>query len=156
VNRSEIVGRPLGAMLANDGATVYSVDVGSIYVMERGVTTPTVLDADAAISRSDVVILGVPSPNYKLAASALKPGAVVVNISSFKNLDENSATADFTHIPLVGRVTVACLELSLLRLYRQYHVPRIMRKRRLALLAKAARAALPLVVLLFLARRFGK
>lgn len=31
VNRSEIVGRPLAAMLANDGATVYSVDINSIY-----------------------------------------------------------------------------------------------------------------------------
>ena len=39
-NRSEVVGRPLAAMLANDGATVYSIDIDSIYVMERA-------DADA-------------------------------------------------------------------------------------------------------------
>lgn len=31
INRSEIVGRPLAAMLANDGANVYSVDIDSIY-----------------------------------------------------------------------------------------------------------------------------
>lgn len=37
INRSEIVGRPLAAMLANDGATVYSVDVNSIYKLEHGV-----------------------------------------------------------------------------------------------------------------------
>jgi methylenetetrahydrofolate dehydrogenase (NAD+) len=36
INRSEIVGRPLAAMLANDGATVYSVDVNSIYMFEGG------------------------------------------------------------------------------------------------------------------------
>lgn len=36
INRSEIVGRPLAAMLANDGATVYSCDVDSIYKFEAG------------------------------------------------------------------------------------------------------------------------
>lgn len=36
VNRSEVVGHPLAAMLANDGATVYSVDMDSIYVLENG------------------------------------------------------------------------------------------------------------------------
>lgn len=36
INRSEIVGRPLAAMLANDGATVYSVDINSIYRFEGG------------------------------------------------------------------------------------------------------------------------
>lgn len=33
INRSEIVGRPLAAMLANDGATVYSVDINSIFLL---------------------------------------------------------------------------------------------------------------------------
>lgn len=36
INRSEIVGRPLAAMLANDGATVYSVDINSIYMFKGG------------------------------------------------------------------------------------------------------------------------
>lgn len=36
INRSEIVGRPLAAMLANDGAVVYSVDINSIYVFRGG------------------------------------------------------------------------------------------------------------------------
>jgi len=36
INRSEIVGRPLAAMLANDGADVYSVDINSIYLFRRG------------------------------------------------------------------------------------------------------------------------
>ena len=30
INRSEIVGRPLAAMLANDGADMYSIDIDSI------------------------------------------------------------------------------------------------------------------------------
>jgi methylenetetrahydrofolate dehydrogenase (NAD+) len=36
INRSEIVGRPLAAMLANDGAIVYSVDLNSIYKFING------------------------------------------------------------------------------------------------------------------------
>jgi methylenetetrahydrofolate dehydrogenase (NAD+) len=36
INRSEIVGRPVAAMLANDGATVYSIDINSIYKLEGG------------------------------------------------------------------------------------------------------------------------
>jgi hypothetical protein len=36
INRSEIVGRPLAAMLANDGAEVYSVDINSIYRLSGG------------------------------------------------------------------------------------------------------------------------
>lgn len=40
INRSEIVGRPLAAMLANDGATVYSVDINSIYVFKNGRLQP--------------------------------------------------------------------------------------------------------------------
>ncbi len=36
INRSEVVGRPLAAMLANDGAEVYSVDINSIYKFTGG------------------------------------------------------------------------------------------------------------------------
>lgn len=36
INRSDIVGRPLAAMLANDGADVYSIDVDSLYLYRRG------------------------------------------------------------------------------------------------------------------------
>lgn len=121
VNRSEVVGRPLAAMLANDGATVYSIDIDSIYVMLKGQMTRTDMIPDDAIQVSDVVVLGVPSKNYKLKGSLLKNGAVVVNVSAFKNLDEDSAVVNYTYIPLVGRVTVACLERSLITLFKQYH-----------------------------------
>lgn len=36
INRSEIVGRPLAAMLANDGAHVYSIDINSIILLKGG------------------------------------------------------------------------------------------------------------------------
>ena len=134
VNRSEVVGRPLAAMLANDGATVYSIDIDSIYVMERGRMTRTDVTPDDAIKAADVVVLGVPSPQYKLPVSTLKKGAVVVNVSGFKNLGDSQEgdAADYTYIPLVGRVTVACLERNLLTLYKQYHVGKISLRYRLA------------------------
>ncbi len=36
INRSEVVGRPLAALLANDGASVYSFDISGVYLMQRG------------------------------------------------------------------------------------------------------------------------
>jgi len=128
VNRSEVVGRPLAAMLANDGATVYSVDIDSIYVMVKGTMTKTDATPVEAVGRSDVVVLGVPSKAYKLDADALKDGAVVINVSTFKNLDDSNLKGNktYTYVPLVGRVTVACLERSLLTLYKQYHAPSLL------------------------------
>jgi len=123
VNRSEVVGRPLAAMMANDGATVYSVDVDSIYKMEDQKMTTTDVSPLDAVRASDVVVLGVPSKSYKLDANDLKDGAVVINVSTFKNIDDSNCSKQFTYVPLVGRVTVACLERSLLTLYNQYHAP---------------------------------
>ncbi|CAN0497043.1 unnamed protein product, partial [Laminaria digitata] len=56
INRSEIVGRPLAAMLANDGATIYSVDVDSIFLFKRGALRKTGATPEEAVGQSDVVI----------------------------------------------------------------------------------------------------
>lgn len=56
INRSEIVGRPLAAMLANDGATIYSVDVDSIFVFQRGALRKTEATPEEAVGQSDVVV----------------------------------------------------------------------------------------------------
>jgi methylenetetrahydrofolate dehydrogenase (NAD+) len=36
INRSEVVGRPLAALLANDGARVLSVDIQNVFEFNRG------------------------------------------------------------------------------------------------------------------------
>ena len=36
INRSEIVGRPLAALLANDGGKVYSIDINNVQEFHRG------------------------------------------------------------------------------------------------------------------------
>lgn len=56
INRSEIVGRPLAAMLANDGATIYSVDVDSIFLFKRGALRKTEATVEEAVGQCDVVI----------------------------------------------------------------------------------------------------
>jgi len=41
-NRSEVVGRPLAAMLANDGALVYSVDIDNMLIYRKGRVNGTI------------------------------------------------------------------------------------------------------------------
>jgi len=122
VNRSEVVGRPLAAMLANDGATVYSVDIDSVYVFQRGKleVPPETETTETLVPRADIVILGVPSDSYKLDVNLIKEGALVLNVASHKNVDEDALLAtvkNVKYVAQVGKVTVAMLERNLLRLY---------------------------------------
>jgi len=123
VNRSEVVGRPLAALLANDGATVYSVDIDSIYVMQRGRMVRTDKTQENACLESDVIVLGVPSKAYKLNPAWISPNTMIVNVASFKNVDEDSLKKidNVKYVPLVGKMTVAMLERNLLRLYENFH-----------------------------------
>lgn len=92
VNRSEIVGRPLAALLANDGASVYSVDITGVEHFTRGEgirrrqhqVHETDLKLEDVVPKSDVVITGVPSGGYKFPTQLLKDGAVCINFSSEK------------------------------------------------------------------------
>lgn len=122
INRSEIVGRPLAAMLANDGATIYSVDVDSIFLFKRGALRKTDATPEEAVGQSDVVITGVPSKAYKLPASWLKEGSTVINVSTFKNVEEEEVLKipGVRYVPMVGKVTVAMLERNLLRLHENF------------------------------------
>lgn len=124
INRSEIVGRPLAAMLANDGAKVYSVDVDSIYLFENGrISLVEDMDVETCVRMSDVVVTGVPVKAYKLNTSWIKPNTFVVNVASFKNVDEEELLKidGVKYVAQVGKVTVAMLERNLLRLHKQYH-----------------------------------
>jgi methylenetetrahydrofolate dehydrogenase (NAD+) len=93
VNRSEVVGRPLAALLANDGACVYSVDVTGVQKFTRGEGLQKkrhdVIDLEGktlkdVVPLCDVVITGVPGDKYKFDTSLLREGAVCVNFSSEK------------------------------------------------------------------------
>lgn len=127
VNRSEVVGRPLAAMLANDGATVYSIDIDSIYIYRRGrlEVPPGDMRPEAAIRAADVVITGVPSDAYSLDVSWVREGAIVINVATNKNVDEEAllrSRPGVRYVSMVGKVTVAMLERNLLRLYNNFAV----------------------------------
>jgi methylenetetrahydrofolate dehydrogenase (NAD+) len=93
INRSEVVGRPLAALLANDGARVYSVDIEDVQEFHRGeglrkrrhdVVEKPGWTIENALPLSDVVISGVPGSKYKVPLEFLREGAVCINFSSEK------------------------------------------------------------------------
>lgn len=124
INRSEIVGRPLAAMLANDGAEVYSIDISSAYLMQRGTITEMSETPEQLVRRADVIITGVPTKDYRLPTEWIQPNTVVMNVSHFKNVDEEALmkVENAKYVPLVGKVTVAMLERNLLRLIENFHM----------------------------------
>ena len=96
INRSEVVGRPLAALLANDGACVYSVDVTGVQQFTRGSgikkNRHEVIDKEGWTIReclplSDVVISGIPGDKYKVPVELIRDGAVCINFSSDKVKD---------------------------------------------------------------------
>ncbi|RKO94649.1 hypothetical protein BDK51DRAFT_43523 [Blyttiomyces helicus] len=125
VNRSEVVGRPLAALLANDGAKVYSTDENGIMEFHRGEglkkekheVVEVNVSLEEALKISDVVITGVPSPNYKINTAHLKDGVIAINFSTFKNFADDARERASIFVPSVGKVTVAMLERNLLRLH---------------------------------------
>lgn len=123
INRSEVVGRPLAALLANDGAKVFSVDLDGVLEFHRGVglrrhkIRESEVTLDEALAQSDVVITGVPSPKYKVDTSKLKDNVVAVNFSSNNNFNDDIVDKASVYVSSVGKVTIAMLQRNLLRLF---------------------------------------
>merc|ERR1712110_247358 len=120
-------------MLANDGALVCSLDIDSTHIYRRGrLELPPSADQnggeqrvsnDDAVRKADVIVTGVPSESYKLDVSLVKQGAVVINVASYKNVDERallSTRPGVRYIGQVGKITVAMLERNLLRLTQNF------------------------------------
>ncbi|EEY63121.1 tetrahydrofolate dehydrogenase [Phytophthora infestans T30-4] len=123
VHVSYIVGRPLAAMLANDGADVYSADIDSLYLFRRGKLIPSEETQETACKKSRVIITGVPVKSYKLPLEWVSENTVIIYVASFKNVDDAELLKikGVQYVPLVGKVTVAMLERNLLRLYENFH-----------------------------------
>jgi 5,10-methylene-tetrahydrofolate dehydrogenase/methenyl tetrahydrofolate cyclohydrolase len=134
-NRSEVVGRPLASMMANDGAEVLSFDIDgtqlfrpSLGSLRRGdahragrahdVSESTV-DRATALRDADVVITGVPSRSFPLVApDEIKPGAICLNFSTMKNFRADIVDRASVYVPRVGPMTVTMALRNTLRLYR--------------------------------------
>ncbi|MGB1596507.1 MAG: hypothetical protein ACPIOQ_27350 [Promethearchaeia archaeon] len=74
--------------------------------------------------KSKIVITGVPTKDYKLPTEWVQPGTIVINVSHFKNVDEDAllTVPGVKYVPLVGKVTVAMLERNLIRLINQFQL----------------------------------
>ncbi|KII95266.1 hypothetical protein PLICRDRAFT_34108 [Plicaturopsis crispa FD-325 SS-3] len=133
INRSEVVGRPLAALLANDGARVFSVDIDSIqeYTKRphttatdasprryhpRHVVHPSALSLQDCLALSDVVVSAVPSADYKVKTAWLKDGCVCLNVAADKNFEKDVRDKASLYIPAVGKITILMLLRNLLRL----------------------------------------
>ena len=122
-NRSEVVGRPLASMLANDGAEVLSFDIdGPVRFVPQGagvghtVEETTVTRAEA-LAEAHVVITGVPSRRFELVAAAeLREGVVAVNFSTHKNFADDAKEVAAAFVPRVGPMTVTMALRNTLRL----------------------------------------
>ncbi|KAL1879119.1 hypothetical protein VTK73DRAFT_7238 [Phialemonium thermophilum] len=126
INRSEVNGRPLAALLANDGAKVYSVDLTGVQLFTRGqgIRAPRhqVHDEEGwglidVLPLSDVVISGVPTEDFKVPTDLIRDGAVCINFSSFRNFDGPAVKDKASiYVPSIGKVTIAVLLRNLVRL----------------------------------------
>ena len=126
INRSEVNGRPLAALLANDGATVYSVDITGVQLFTRGqgikqhrhqVEDKEGWGLEQCLPLSDVIISGVPVESYKVPTELIRDGAACINFSSYKNFDGPAIKEKAAiYVPSVGKVTIAVLLRNLVRL----------------------------------------
>ena len=123
INRSDVVGRPLSAMLANDGARVYSLDVTGTVVFEPAIGrhAHAVSDSDAtraqALAEADVVITGVPSASFDLVrGDEIRAGAICVNVSEKRNFEDSVLERASAFVPRLGPLTVAMAMRNLVRI----------------------------------------
>ncbi|EMC93452.1 hypothetical protein BAUCODRAFT_240855 [Baudoinia panamericana UAMH 10762] len=125
INRSEVVGRPLAALLANDGAEVYSVDVTGVQLFSRGsglkrqkheVREMDGWGLEQCLPVSDVVVSGVPGETYKVPTHLIKEGSVCINFSTEKNFNPDVKERASIYVPSIGKVTTIILLRNLVRL----------------------------------------
>lgn len=122
-NRSEVVGRPLATMMANDGAIVDSFDLDGAQTFAPGTAgaevTESTITRQEALTRADVVITGVPSASFELVRAAeIKPGAVCLSFSTKKNFHDDVLEAASVFVPRVGPMTVTMALRNTVRLGR--------------------------------------
>lgn len=77
-----------------------------------------------------MVVTGVPTKDYRLPTEWVQPNTIIVNVSSFKNVDEDELLKipGVVYVPMVGKVTVAMLERNLVRLFENFHHPDVQHK----------------------------
>ncbi|KAH7377232.1 hypothetical protein B0T11DRAFT_347732 [Plectosphaerella cucumerina] len=120
INRSNVVGKPLAALLVSEGATVFSVDpTGVAQVLKqrigRGgrryqVTDLPGADLEACLRVSDVILSGVYDRSFQIPTELVKVGAACVDFSSVENFEKSAITLRASmYAYSIGQVVVAAL-----------------------------------------------
>jgi methylenetetrahydrofolate dehydrogenase (NADP+)/methenyltetrahydrofolate cyclohydrolase len=122
-NRSEVVGRPLARMMANDGALVYSFDIDGPILFRGRDTEETAIERRDALSRSTIVISGVPSRDFPLIRPEEIPdGAVCMSFATVRNFADTITDRAALFIPRVGPMTITMALRNTVRLYRVFRL----------------------------------
>lgn len=120
-NRSEVVGRPLARMMANDGAKVYSFDIDGPILFTADGTEETDITRAEALAHSGIVVSGVPSREFPLIrAGELRDGAVCVSFATVRNFADDAKERASIYIPRVGPMTITMALRNTVRLYRVF------------------------------------
>jgi len=123
INRSDLVGMPLAAMLANDGALVHSLDISGAVTFEPAIGRRTHdmresgIDRAAALAAADVVISAVPSETFeRVRGDEIREGAICVDVAEHTNFDKSILDRASAFVPRVGPLTIAMATRNLTRL----------------------------------------
>jgi methylenetetrahydrofolate dehydrogenase (NAD+) len=109
-NRSEVVGRPLAAMLANDGARVFSVDEHGMLLYSAGAVDGTIKVEETTATQQEalrdaaIVVSGVPSKAFQIQADSIRAGAIAVNFSQHQNFGPGIEERCI-FVPAIGKVS---------------------------------------------------
>ena len=119
-NRSELVGKPLAHMLANDGAEVFSFDLEGGIRVRKG-AKPTPVSRAEALGASDMVVTGVPSRAFeRVRGSEIKAKATCLNFSFVQNMEDSAKIKAGVYVPRVGPMTIAMCLRNTVRLYENH------------------------------------
>lgn len=123
INRSDLVGMPLAAMLANDGALVHSLDITGAVTFEPAIGRRTHdvrdsgIDRADALAAADVVISAVPSETFeRVRGNEIREGAICVDVAEHTNFDKSILERASVFVPRVGPLTIAMATRNLTRL----------------------------------------
>jgi len=121
-NRSEVVGRPLARMLANDCAEVTSFDLDGVFELDHERERESKLTRAEALAVAEIIITGVPSRDFPLvSAREIRAGAVCLNFSTLKNFADDAIDVAGVFVPRVGPMTVAMALRNTVRLFESSH-----------------------------------
>ena len=122
-NRSDVIGKPLAMMMSNDGASVYSFDEAGPRQFINARSQPTQIKRQEALARSDIIVSGVPSTQFKLIhADEIQASAACINFASINNFDASVPEHARLFVPRVGPMTLAMCMRNTVRLYKNHHI----------------------------------